>query len=73
MRKSQIDAYKRRWRALHEIEIQETRAATYAERWKKLNAIYGLGLGLGLVSHRFEDELPVHLRWAELKRAFENS
>src|SRR5436309_2317200 len=64
-----IRAYRDRWRAVEAIEIAEQRAATVEQRWRQLNAIVGLAIGLGL---RPAEDPHVHIarqRWAKLKGA----
>ena len=61
-------AYRERWHEVAKIESQEAQAATIQERWLKLNAIFNLALGLGLLEKlpANQEEL-IWQRWAILK------
>ena len=61
-----MKAYLRRWDAVAEIERQELITATIEQRWRQLNAIMGMAIGLGL-GQADHDELEVFQRWAKLK------
>lgn len=62
-----IREYRDRWRAVEAFEIEEQRAATLEQRWRKLNGIIGLALGLGLDLSGDESEFEVYRRWARIK------
>ncbi len=63
-------AYRERWREVEEIERQEAQAATIQDRWRQLNAVFGLALGLGLLEKLANDqEELIWRRWAVLKQA----
>jgi hypothetical protein len=67
----QMRAYRDRWRAVAEIERQELQEASLDERWRQLNAVIGLAIGLGvLMSDQSEEK--VHLQWAKLKNQTNN-
>ena len=61
-----LKAYRARWQAVEEIERQELQNATLESRWRQLNAIIGLSIGLGL-NNPADDETKVFQRWAKLK------
>jgi hypothetical protein len=71
---SEIKAYRERWKALEEVERLEQRSSSIALRWKQLNSILCLAIGLGLPMENpdSQDEL-VRQRWVKLKREFEKS
>ena len=60
--------FRDRWQAVATVEDQEQRAASIGLRWKQLNAIWQLALGLGMQSEPDETEVLVRERWARLKR-----
>jgi len=60
--------FRDRWQAVAAIEDQEQRAASISLRWKQLNAIWQLALGLRMQSEPDETESLVRERWARLKR-----
>ena len=60
--------FRDRWQAVAAVEDQEQRAASISLRWKQLNAIWQLALGLGMQSEPDETEILVRERWARLKR-----
>jgi hypothetical protein len=65
---SEIKAYRERWEALEDMERQEQRSSSIALRWKQLNSILCLAIGLGLPLENpdSQDEL-VRRRWLKLK------
>jgi hypothetical protein len=60
--------FRDRWQAVAAIEHQEQRAATIGLRWKQLNAIWQLALGMRMWPEPDETESLVRERWARLKR-----
>lgn len=61
-----MKAYRNRWQAVVDIEQQENLHASIEDRWRQLNAVFGLAVGLGLVvADPGEEE--GHRRWAKLK------
>ena len=62
-----------RWKEVDEIQRQELRAMTLEERLRQMNAIWGLGKGLGFSFEADKTELEVFMRWAKLRRAYELS
>jgi hypothetical protein len=64
--KDDMIAYRERWQAVAEIELQEFRAATIETKWQQLNSIIRLAIGLGIFKVDPSEE-EVHLRWATLK------
>jgi hypothetical protein len=61
-----LKAYRARWEAVAEIERQELQTASLELRWRQLNAVVGMAIGLG-INTPAEDEIEVFQRWAELK------
>lgn len=61
-----LKAYRARWQAVEEIERQELQNATLELRWRQLNAVIGLAIGLGIYQP-VEDDIEVFQRWAKLK------
>ena len=69
MNKSDAKAYIKRWQEVERIEREEARTASIQERWKKLNALFGLALELDLFSkQRDPQEEVVWQRWAKLRK-----
>jgi len=64
--KDDMRSYKARWEAVEAVRRAELRAATYEDRWLKLNFAYGLGKALGFKKDE-TSEMEVHLRWARIK------
>jgi hypothetical protein len=65
-----VKAYRQRWQAVEEVELQEQRSASVATRWQQLNAILRLAIGLGLKLEADEQEkMVIYQRWARLKGA----
>jgi hypothetical protein len=60
--------FRDRWQAVAAVEDQEQRTAPISLRWKQLNAIWQLALGLRMQSEPDETEVLVRERWARLKR-----
>lgn len=73
MKESEIKSFQNRWKAIEEVERRESRSATTLTRWKQLNAILRLAIGLGLSQKPDDDELIVYQRWATLKQQFEDT
>ena len=63
---AELKAYLTRWQAVEEIERQELQNATLELRWKQLNAVSGMAIGLDIYKSR-EDEIEVIQRWVKLK------
>ena len=61
-----LKAYLARWQAVDEIERQELQNATLELRWRQLNGLFGLAIGLGIDKSQV-DEIKVIQRWAKLK------
>jgi hypothetical protein len=65
---SEVKSYRERWKALEEVERQEQRSSSIALRWRQLNSILCLAIGLGLAMENpdCQDEL-ARQRWVKLK------
>jgi hypothetical protein len=48
----QVKNYVNRWKAVEALEKEESLAMTIEQRWRKLNAIFGLGISLRLFDQR---------------------
>ena len=66
-----IRFYRERWKAVEEIELQELRAMTLEEHWRKLNAIVRFAIETGMQHDDDEGEMEVLLRWAKIKAKYE--
>lgn len=68
MQASDLKDYINRWRAVEEIEREEALAMTTEDRWRQLNAIYGIAQALGLLEKMGDDgEEEVWARWNKLR------
>ena len=67
MEKSQVNAYLQRWQAVEAVETEELRAMSITERWKQLNALFGIGLALGFESDSASEQA-VWERWQTLRK-----
>ncbi len=59
--------FRERWRAVEAVEAQEQQAAPIALRWKQLNALWQMAVGMGIRPQPDETKSIVHQRWARLK------
>ena len=66
-----LHLYKKRWKAVEEIERQELRAMTLEESWRKMNAIARFAMEMGMERNNDHDEMKVFLLWAKLKAQYE--
>jgi hypothetical protein len=66
-----VKAYRDRWKAVAEIERQELQTASLELRWRQLNAVVGLAIGMGIFKSA-DDEIEVFQRWAKLKEKAAN-
>lgn len=65
--KDDLTAYRARWQAVVELELQERKTASYELRWLQLNSIINLAVKLGLLNKPDPSEEGVYQRWAWLK------
>ncbi len=66
--KEALQAYRKRWEAVAEVEAAEKRQATIEQRWQKLNAMLQLAISLGLYEKmRNPNVNDVRNRWIKLK------
>lgn len=68
----QLKTYCDRWHEVATIERQELQSASVELRWKQLNAVIGLAIGLGIYQSS-EENPEVFERWARLKEKEDNS
>lgn len=64
-----LEAYRSQWEAVAQIEAEERRQATIAQRWQKLNGMLKLTIALGLYKKKMRDTNveDVRNRWIKLK------
>ena len=67
--KSELQAYRERWKAVEEIEREELRGMSAEKHWKQINALARFALENGLTRNNDDGEMEVFLRWARLKGA----
>ena len=70
--KKLLHEYRERYRIVAEVELQEQRAATVAERWQQLNALWNLASGLE-IRNTADDVDAVRRRWVQLKEHYERT
>ena len=58
--------YRDRWQAVAEIERQELKNTSIDDRWRQLNGVINLAIGLGIMAAD-QSEGEVHLQWAKLR------
>jgi hypothetical protein len=73
MDKQLLRDYRERYRIVAELEQQEQQAATIAERWQQLNALWNLAVGLGINGPSDDDVATVRQRWVKLKEQYERT
>lgn len=66
MNTQQVRQFRERWQAVAAVERAERQAASMEQRWRQLNAIVRLAMGLQVTPKPDED--PVYQRWADLRR-----
>lgn len=66
-----IRLYKERWKAVEEIELQELRAMSLEEHWRKLNAIVRFAIESGMKLTYDDSEMKIFRRWAKIKAKYE--
>ena len=60
--------FRERWQVVNAIEAQEQEMVSIALRWKQLNAIWRLAIGLRLPQKELDDQAEtVRQRWAKLR------
>ena len=59
-------AYKERWRAVAEVELQELRSTSMETKWRQLNSIVCLAIRWGISKPDPSEEL-VYQQWVKLK------
>lgn len=71
--KEEVRLFQERWRAVHEFEIQERRAASPTKRLDQASAIYRMALGLGLVAKAKQTRDGYQLNWTRIKDILDHS
>jgi hypothetical protein len=62
-----VKQFRERWQAVEAVEAQEQQAMSVNLRWKQMNALWQLALGMGILPQPDETEGIVRRRWARLK------
>ena len=61
--------FRDRWKAVEAIEAEEQKSASIELRWKQLNSIFRMAIGMGLPARELCDEdIKVYERWVKLRR-----
>jgi hypothetical protein len=63
----EMKLYRKRWKAVEEIERQELRAMSVEKHWKQINRLVRFAIENGLTRGDDDGEMEVFLRWAKLK------
>ena len=64
--KDDMVAYRDRWQAMAEMELQELLTTSIETKWRQLNSIVNLAIRWGFFKPDPSDEV-VHQQWAKLK------
>jgi hypothetical protein len=68
MNSQQAREFRARWQAVRAIETEEQKSASIALRCQQMNAVFKMGLGLGLLRTEDNAEIEaVRRRWVKLK------
>ncbi len=67
MEKKLAQEFRNRWDAVAAVEATEQQIASMTLRWKQLNALFQLGMGLGLIQKTDQDDSSIQQRWSRLK------
>lgn len=71
LQKAMLEDYRDRWQMVADFEADEQRQTSYAERWRKLNAILRMAATLGLqVDARDEQDDVIWERWNRLRTVY---
>ncbi len=62
-----IKLFVKRWEAVSELELEELRASTVRQNWRRLNAIRQRAVRLSIARDDDDYEMEIYLRWAKLK------
>jgi hypothetical protein len=66
-----LEAYRDRWRSVADIEATERRTSSVAQRWRKMNALLRMAVGLELHLDRNDlDDEAVRGRWVRLAELY---
>jgi hypothetical protein len=64
----QAREFRTHWQAVRAIEIEEQKAASITLRFRQMNAVFKMGIGLGLLRTEDDAEIEaVRRRWVRLK------
>jgi hypothetical protein len=66
----ELRRYRDRWQEVDALTSEEERSASLELRWRQLNSLYVLAVGLGLTLHDQVEEaedLVIYQRWAMLR------
>jgi hypothetical protein len=68
MNRRQAKGFRARWQAVKDIEAEEQKTASIASRLQQMNAVFKIGMGLGLLRTEDDAEIEaVRRRWVKLK------
>ena len=74
MNSQQAREFRARWQAVKAVESEEQKTTSIALRFQQMDAVFKMGMGLGLL--RTEDDAEVEVvrrRWVMLKDKWESS
>jgi hypothetical protein len=68
MNRQQAKEFRARWQAVKAIEVEEQKTASIASRFRQMDAVFKMGMGLGLLRTEDDAEIEaVRRRWVKLK------
>jgi hypothetical protein len=68
MNRQQAEEFRARWQPVKAVEVEEQRTASITSRFQQMNAVFKMGIGLGLLRTEDDAEIEaVRRRWARLK------
>lgn len=68
MTREQVKAWRAGWKAVKQLESEESKYKSVPERWREINMLFNFAYELGLVRAAPDAELaPIRARWARLK------
>ncbi len=74
LQKSMMEGYRARWQMVAEFDVEEQRQTSYAERWRKLNALLRTAAALGLHLDNGDEKVEeVRERWNRLRDRYSAS
>ena len=70
MTKAEAEAWKKRWRLVNELEVQELRSTSMDLKVRQLGTLMRLAFHLGWVDKLAAEEQEVRSRWQRLRKGY---